>query len=304
MSRCLDSILTQTYRNLEIVLVDDGSLDRSGEICDEYLKKDSRIHVIHKKNGGLSDARNVGIEHAHGKYIGFIDSDDWIAKDMFEVLYRNLDRYRADISICQFKFTASEKISVDKSKEFINVYSRHQAIDAMFMDRIFASHACNKLYKMHLFKKIRFPLGKVFEDQFTLYKIIWACDKVVYTNRQCYFYYIRENSIARASFYTKQLDILDALDLCIEFFKKNYINVVKYIQYCWVDNYLILLMSAIQNESDLSVFEARKHTLKQYKKGYSLYKKARLVMKVAAQLAAVNIGWFRAMFKVFLRIKK
>lgn len=119
LRECIDSVIAQTYKNLEIILVDDGSIDKSGEICDEYSKKDSRIRVIHKKNGGLSDARNVALDIAKGEYIGFIDSDDYIEKDMFETLYKLAEKYHAEISSISFyKILENKVISVRNSRKF------------------------------------------------------------------------------------------------------------------------------------------------------------------------------------------
>ena len=107
---CLISIINQTYKNIEIILIDDGSTDKSGKICDEYAKKDSRIIVIHKENGGVSSARNAGLRIAKGAYIGFVDPDDWIAEDMYEVLYSNAKKYDADVSVCKYKIVKNNSI--------------------------------------------------------------------------------------------------------------------------------------------------------------------------------------------------
>lgn len=303
LSRCINSILEQTYCNFEVILIDDGSTDNSGIICDRYSKKDERISVIHKKNGGLSDARNVGIDLANGAYIGFVDSDDWIAQDMLEMLLHNMIHYEADVSICQFKFTANEKEKVAAVQNETRIYDKYQAIDAMFIDKVFASQACNKLYKAHLFDNIRFPIGKIYEDQFTTYKIIWAANKIIYTNKPCYYYFIRNGSIARGDFNVKQFDILDATDAIIDFFKERYPKVVKYIQYSWIDNYLYLLMRAIQQECDISVFKM-KNKVWQYKKGYILSSNTDIRMKFALLLVCININWFRVIFKIINTLKQ
>lgn len=303
LSRCVDSLLAQTYHNLEIILVDDGSTDNSGAICDLYSKKDKRISVIHKKNGGLSDARNVGIDLANGSYIGFVDSDDWIAQNMLETLLHNMIYYEADVSICRFKFTADEKEKEVAVQNETRIYDKYQAIDAMFIDKVFASHACNKLYKAHLFDNIRFPIGKIYEDQFTTYKIIWAANKIVYTNKQCYYYFIRNDSIARGNFDAKQFDVLDATDVIIDFFKERYPEIVKYVQYCWIDNYLYLLMNAIRQECDISGFKMR-NKVWQYNKGYILSRNTDVRMKCALLLVCININWFRVIFKIINKIKQ
>ena len=193
--RCIDSIVNQTYKNLEIILVDDGSKDSSGLICDKWGLKDERIIVIHKENGGLSDARNVGIEHATGEYIAFIDSDDFIDNDMFTVLYNNLKKTNSQISICKYvQVFDNQKFKFEKSKE-IYIYSKIEAMKELLLDKEITNHAWNKLYKKDLFKTIRYPKGRNFEDIGTTYQLFFKCNKIVYSPCECYAYIIRGNSI-------------------------------------------------------------------------------------------------------------
>lgn len=194
LRECVDSILAQSYQNLEIILVDDGSPDRCGAICDEYAAADPRIKVIHKVNGGLSDARNAGLEVATGDYIGFVDSDDWIAPDMFSYLLKGLEENEAEIAMCNvIKFT--EKKYWDERVMPRRVYTGEEALDALFSDRM-ENYAWNKLYKAALWQDIRFPVGKNFEDILTTYKTFEKATRVVQLLGAKYYYRIRTDSIS------------------------------------------------------------------------------------------------------------
>ena len=155
LEKCIESVLKQTYTNLQIILVDDGSPDNCGKICDEYAKKDSRIEVIHKINGGLSDARNVGINRANGRYIGFVDSDDYIKEDMYEKLINLIKEYDADISICNLYDVIDGKEYVRNKDNGIHEYSRIDILKEILLDKNIQSYAWNKLYKKELFDEIK-----------------------------------------------------------------------------------------------------------------------------------------------------
>lgn len=161
LNKSIESVIKQTYKELEIILVDDGSTDSSGKICDEFAQKDDRIKVIHKKNGGLSDARNAGISEAKGKYLGFIDSDDYIDKNFYEILYNVLKKYNSDISICKHRETYTdyeENTSKLEIKE--QVFNTEQALKELLLFGEVNNYAWNKLYKKELFNEINYPVGK------------------------------------------------------------------------------------------------------------------------------------------------
>lgn len=219
--RCVDSVLRQTYNKIEIILVDDGSTDRCGEICDEYAALDNRVKVIHKKNGGLSDARNAGIEIFQGDYITFLDSDDWIHDKYIEKLYRLLKNSNSDIAVGNFIRTSAENIQVDIAKEEIYEYSNFEALE-QFTDKFYAQMviACGKLYKRNLFDEIRFPVGRIHEDEFTTYKLIYKANKIILTTAQLLYYWQREDSIMGSSLNLNQrMHAIDAYKERAEFFK-------------------------------------------------------------------------------------
>jgi len=195
LERCLDSIINQSYKNLEIILVDDGSTDLSKEICNNYLKKDKRIKYFKKENGGLSSARNYGIKKANGKYIGFVDSDDVISLDMFSTLYNNLINTSSDMSIC-------EVVRFKDTVNFINsnnvkIYNSKDILKIILEDKKICNFAVNKLYKKELMKDIEYPIGKYQEDVGTTYKFIKNAKKIVYSDSKLYGYYSRSDSITK-----------------------------------------------------------------------------------------------------------
>lgn len=200
LRRCVDSVINQTYTNLEIILVDDGSPDDCPQICDEYAARDKRIIVIHKKNGGLSDARNAGLDICKGEYISFVDSDDWIRKDYAETLVDIARKEQADIIVGKFKKIFDEKNYIEseqiKYHYSIEVLNNRQSIEKLFgNDCIFFGIACGKLYSETLLKTIRFPTEVLHEDDYTLYKILYSSKKTIFIDCPLYFYFQRKTSI-------------------------------------------------------------------------------------------------------------
>ncbi len=221
LQRCIDSILCQTYKKLEIILVDDGSTDNSGKICDDNAKIDSRILVIHKVNGGLSDARNAGIKNSNGKYISFIDSDDYIREDYIQYLYSNLKENDADVSIGDIQLVfPNSKIENKKEKNSLVVLNKIDLLKNMLYGGAYYISACSKLYKKSLFDDILFPFGKIHEDVWTLYKIYDNCEKIVCGSAKIYNYIIRDNSITNSSFSNKDNDLITATDAMCDYLKK------------------------------------------------------------------------------------
>lgn len=215
LNACIDSVVNQTYSNLEIILVEDGSPDNCPEICDEYAKLDNRIKVIHQKNGGLSAARNAGIDFAHGVFLTFIDSDDFVTSNYVELLYKGIVEFEADISIASFcTFTKEDELKIqsnespfaEKTKE--ECFKRYGAFNAE-LSMPFIS-ACNKLYKRDLFSSIRFPIGKLYEDAFSTYKLLDNAKKIVFTSTYLYFYRLNPQSILGQSFKEKHLEMVEA----------------------------------------------------------------------------------------------
>lgn len=217
LDRCLESVLNQTYKNLEIILVDDGSTDNSGNMCDEYVKKDQRVVVIHKKNGGASTARNVGLDCAQGQYIGFVDSDDWIKLDMYEYLYNLLHAYDADISMCLFtrkqkdmqSKICSEKVDILEHSDLDKFFYRLNGEASLY-------GVYNRLYKRKTISGIRFMENKITEDVLYTYQVYKEAKRLVVSNLVKYYYFMNESGVTRSQLCFKDLDLLEMWDWIVE----------------------------------------------------------------------------------------
>ena len=212
LENCIESILNQTFKDFELILVDDGSTDNSGKICDIYKKKDSRIKVIHKNNGGLSSARNTGLDIACGKYVGFVDSDDSIHPKMYEVLYNLIEKYKSDISCCNYKYTYDisnqnhEELNLNEVIEMSNIESIEKLYDKDLGVKLVV--AWNKLYHKRLFDNIRYKVGRLHEDEFMAHRILYNSKKITYVDNELYYYLQREGSIMSKKSYKRKVDTL------------------------------------------------------------------------------------------------
>ena len=304
--KCVDSILNQTYKNLEIILVDDGSPGRCGQICDEYAAKDSRIRVIHKENGGLSDARNVGIDEAKGEYLSFVDSDDYIAFDMIETLYKTMKENSSDMSVCSLCYVDENgnDITRDSSKWMIlnnQQYTSEQYLLALFEKFI---GAVARLYKRELFENVRFPKGKLHEDVFVAYRIIDQCNKISTLSKQMYYYLKRDDSIMNCEYDIRRLDAVEAYLETAEYCKrKNYSKAV----YKTIN----LAMGRLQEgflKLNLKDEENRKKSNYYYKRIKKLYhiqmlKGLSLKEKILFVNFIINPIWYRFVMLWWMKLK-
>jgi len=214
LRRCIDSILVQTFVDYELILVDDGSPDGCPAICDEYASRDHRIRVVHKENGGLSSARNAGLDIAQGEYIGFVDSDDYIRPDMYEILIHKAAETGAEI-------TAIGYTEVDENGDILRecmtaeedrIYCRSEFLNQFFPDTRWeiAPTAWNKLYRRELFASYRYPVDKIYEDSYAMLPLFDMCQKIAVSRKRGYYYVCsRSDSIMNASYSVKNLDLLD-----------------------------------------------------------------------------------------------
>ena len=226
LEECINSILSQTYTNLEILIVNDGSTDNSLEILQKFSQKDSRISVFTKENGGLSSARNYAIDRANGKYFTFIDSDDYIEENYIEYLMESLIDNEADISIVNsYHMINGKRKDIINNDGSVSIFSRREVLEKMYSkenDFIgILQSAQGKLYKKKLFNNIRYPLGKKYEDAFTTYKLYLNSEKIVYTNIALYAYRIREGSILRSGYSLSNLDVLEMFEERINILENN-----------------------------------------------------------------------------------
>lgn len=220
VEKCVSSIIQQTYHNLEIILVDDGSTDGSGKICDQYIQKDARIRVYHKKNGGLSDARNYGLDRMTGAYVAFVDGDDWVHPQMYEILLSVMQKEQADLVSCEFERedpSFAENLIIMEDIKY-NVFSREQVIANLGISKIVA---WNKLYRAKIFDNIRYPYGKLHEDEYVIHEIIWRCKKIVSVDKAMYFYMVRDNSIVAKLTPKRIEDALTGLEERIRFIAEH-----------------------------------------------------------------------------------
>ncbi len=236
--RCVDSILSQSFNDFELILIDDGSPDNCPAICDEYAKIDSRIHVIHQYNGGLSAARNAGIDWAfansNSEWITFIDSDDWVHKQYLDLLHHAVISESSDIGACRYIKTNNiieqKHIQADKALCF--------KPEMLYIERReFATLACCKLYNKKLFSTLRFPLGKLHEDVYLTYKINFQANTIAFVDEELYYYFNNINGITRSEWTPKRLDELEAHRQQLQFLKKSpYKNAYKLEinSYLWV----------------------------------------------------------------------
>ena len=221
--RCVESILLQSFYDFELILVDDGSPDNCGAICDAYAASDNRIHVIHQKNGGLSAARNTGIDyvmaHSHSHWLAFVDSDDWVHPDFLKVLYSTAEQTLCKISACGFFRTEGEAFPEIQDASVLCL-----SADDYYCGQVHGgvtAVAWNKLYHRSLFKKLRYPIGKLHEDEFTTYRAVYQTGKVGVTPAQLYAYYQNPEGIMRSEWNPRRMHVLEAFEQQIAFAREK-----------------------------------------------------------------------------------
>ena len=214
LKECVDSIINQSFDNIEIILVDDGSTDNSSNICDEYSKIDERVKVIHKSNGGLSSARNVGINEAKGKYIMFVDSDDVISKTMIMEHVEVIKKYNYKIVASMFAYSLNKLESGGNYK--VIERDKTDVLNSIFKEREISTSACGKIYDGSLWDGIRFPEGLIYEDYATIYKVVMKCDRIGFINKPYYYYRYNRDSITGQTFSDKKMDYYKVTSLIKE----------------------------------------------------------------------------------------
>ncbi|WP_337814346.1 glycosyltransferase [Intestinibacter sp.] len=228
LDRCIESLVTQSYINLEIILIDDGSKDTSGDICDLWAQRDKRIRLVHKENGGLSDARNKGLDIATGDIISFIDSDDYISKYFYEKLINIMEQTDSDIVECQFKkFNENERVNYlnKENIEFIS-FNTEEAIKNLILNCELSTTVWNKIYKTSVIKKLKFRVGKTNEDDFYTYLAFDNAKKITKLQDELYYYLQRPESIMGKIYKLNRLDEIEAKYERLKYIEKNYKNLI------------------------------------------------------------------------------
>lgn len=281
LKECIESIINQTYKNLEIILVNDGSTDDSLKICMNYKKKDNRIVIINKTNGGLSDARNKGIDAANGKYICFVDSDDYISSAYVELLYNEARKNNTDIVLCGIKYVNDEKKILSEyayKKNFVKS-GKELLIDYYQENGVEVIVAWNKLYKRELFNTYRYNVGKIHEDEFLTYKILYNLDKVSIISDKLYYYRKNDTSIVNKKFNLKRLDLLEALENRMRFFKEkseNKLYILTVELYVWVlKDFYVKTKKYIDHSKNI-----QNTIIKKYKKMKKQFLKSKEITKI------------------------
>jgi len=291
LHECVDSILAQSFTDFELILIDDGSPDNCGKICDEYCEKDNRIIVVHQENGGLSVARNAGLDIAKGKYVTFIDSDDIVSKQYLELLYKAIIDNNCEVSICNdTMFFDGEEVNYIKNDN-ASIYSGRDAVFGIYDSYKVPVTAWGKIYLRDLFNGIRFPRGRIHEDNFVVPIILYLSKKVCLLECSLYWYRQRKDSIMGQPFSIKRYDVLFATDHCIQYFEdKNEDEIVKLAV---IQRNLLLFLYSHQAKKN--------HIYKDVPKEYKipeinllLYLKHNLPdYKYTYQLAKVHPNWIK-----------
>lgn len=262
LKKCVDFIRNQTYQNLEIWLVDDGSTDSSGAICDEYAQLDNRIHVIHKENAGQGVARNTALDRCTGEYIAFVDSDDWVAENFAEKLVQEIEKSNADICMCGYcGHTGIRTVNVTHTHCVLN--STYEIVEHLVTTTDISGMACDKLFRRHLFECNRFPAVRANEDAYLIYDVLPTCKKVVILEDCLYHQLIRPGSTERSNFSEKNYALIGAAEKLMGIIKDSYPDLYPYIQFKAADDICHLLYKVVYSGESA---ENQKHyaTLNEY----------------------------------------
>lgn len=220
--KCLKSIQLQTYSTFEVILVDDGSTDHSGDICDDFVKKDTRFACYHRLNEGVAAARNFGLENASGELIMFVDSDDWVSPNIISVLEKVLREQKADIVACESYYVRGEKKNNPNLTGMVTNLNRIDALNLLISDRVFRSRLWGRLYKAKVWENISFPVGKTYEDVSTLYKTYLQANKFSFVHQALYYYNQRDGSIVHPNDYKSLFPLLEARESRFQGLSQNY----------------------------------------------------------------------------------
>ena len=220
IDRCINSIINQSYQNLQVIIVNDGSTDNTWEKCQRY--EDKRIEIYKKENGGLSDARNYGLKFAKGEYVAFVDSDDWIDTSMISILYEVIRKYSVKIAVCEPYYAYDDHIYSRQMDGKSFELDKGQALKMLVEDRKFRTNAWNKLYSIDLWERIRFPYGRKYEDVATIYRIYDAVEKVGFINKPLYYYYQRNDSIVHSFNINSYMDYIKGVKERREYLIEKY----------------------------------------------------------------------------------
>ena len=305
LRKCVDSIVNQSYQNLEIILVDDGSPDMCGKICDEYAQKDSRIKVVHKKNGGLSDARNEGIKNVNGDYLMFVDSDDYISKEYVKLMLDVAQETNGDIIIGKTVHIDETGLCMKDNKEYPieKEYTAQEALEVIFWQKEFDTNACGKLYRSTCFKENFFKKGILYEDFELIYKIIDKCQKIIFVSGAEYYYLHREDSIMSSRFDERKLILIEIAETILSFIEKKYPDIREAAIRRYVySNFHLLGRALNDNDYTKEAEQMRKNILK-YRREMIRSKKVNKKEKMAIVFLCMGNRFYKMTWNIFAKMK-
>lgn len=306
VEKSIESVLNQSMKDIEIILVDDGSTDRSGEICDRYEKKDERIVVIHKKNGGLSSARNVGVKAAEGDYIGFIDSDDFVEPLMYETLYRMAERDSADVAICGvYDVYKNGKVAQCDSREKF-VCNQEEMFGHILLGEKISGTVCNKLIRKEIAKILEFPIGRLFEDVFYSALLVQKIKKASVTTEPMYHYVHRSDSITTCGYRKKDMDVIEAFEIDKQLVASHFPKLINKAEFALNSAYLRVLdkMLLTKGYRKFPEYKMVKQYLKEHSKEIVSSQYFRNSRKVAVQALRINILLYKYLLILNERVNR
>lgn len=306
LPRCLDSVTGQTYRNLDIILIDDGSTDNSSAVMERYAVLDSRIRIFHKPNGGLSEARNFGLDKANGSYITFVDSDDWISPEYIEHLYNNMQEYKADISVVNSIKVWNTDISniSTENNTGITEYTHIGAISDMWYQKTISTNAWGKLYRADLFEDIYYPVGKIYEDLAVTHLLLWRADKIVYSPEPLYYYYQRNDSIMYRRFDARNMDRIHAGSELLGWAQENCPQLMPAAQTRFFVSNIQVLREIPLQESYADELRMIKKNLRKYRWTVLRNREAKTSIRMIAMLSWIDIRLLKKLGYLYKLIYK
>lgn len=303
LDKCVQSVINQTYKNIEIILVDDGSPDKCPKMCDEYSVCDKRIKVIHKSNGGLSDARNAGIDAASGEYITFIDSDDYVEHNYVDLLVKEIIEYNADISCGKHNVIYEDRVIKQFSGNHY-VLKPEEAFDMMLYHNDMDVSAWAKLYKKSLFDEVRFPVGRLYEDAATTYRLIDKSEVIVLYSVPIYNYIMRDNSITNNGFSERKLDLISSTREMTDYIRIHYPKLTDGCDRRLVYAYLSTLTQTLKaNNVDKSIINNLTKYIKENGKGVLKDPKAPRRDKIAIICNMVSYSFFKVSWSLYQSLR-
>ncbi len=307
LEKAVYSIIHQKYKNLEIILIDDGSTDGSGELCDQLKETDDRIVVYHKENGGLSSARNYGARKATGNYVSFIDSDDYIHPEMMASLYEEIKKADADVSVCGIMNVYNTKESPqcsDTQMQF--VYNQKEFLKELLIGEKIPGSICNKLLKKEVVEKISFPEGKIYEDAFYHLELVKVAKTYVVTTKPYYYYYHRSNSITTQKYNTRKLDIIEVYTKYKEYIEVEFPDLKEEAFFRLSYGYFVVLdsMLLVEHYKELENYQSVIRFLK--KNAFLIFKNPifRKGRRIAALALKMNVSLYRKLMLEDLKKNK